>query len=177
MPPPLHHCILSRSYMTPLPYIAYHCPNCGFSHESTVPVYSRPVKCPSCGADGIRPDHPRLPTNSVSRDEKPQSYHFGSDKKTIQVYLRSLDGKSTGVCLDENDVPDCDEDPVHVAEQVLKQIQGWIYHGGLPKLQEVVASMKANAEKSDTNARANRINELKKSIVCDCHELSLLSDQ
>lgn len=161
--------------MTPITYVHYHCTKCGHIHESEVPLYSCPVKCPSCGEKSIRHGYPVLPTNRVERDEKPHRYHLGSTKETVQVYLRSLDGLQTGVCLDEDDVPDCDDDPVHVAGQVLSKMEGGLYYGGLPKLREVVDSMKANASKSEGNSRMNRVHELRKSLVHDLHELKLLT--
>jgi hypothetical protein len=156
-------------------YIAWHCTKCGHCHVSSTPVSSYPVKCPSCGEQSIRLGHPVLPTNSVSRDDRPSRYDFCSNKETIQVYIYSLDGKRIGICLDEEDVPDCTDDPVHVAELVLKEMESWIYYSQLPRLREVVASMKENAEKSDENARLNRIEELKASIVSNLHELKIIS--
>ena len=159
-------------------YIAWHCRGCGHKEETDQRYLYNPVNCPKCGSRDTRKGHPILPTNHVDRDERPNNYHFGSDKKTIQVYLRSMDGKSTGVCLDEDDVPDCSDFPERVAEELLRIVESkFLYYGGKGKLIAVIESMKSCEAQSDANRRLNRIEELRADIVSNLYELESVLDE
>jgi hypothetical protein len=151
--------------MIPSTYIAWHCKKCGHSKEIDRVAYSYPVNCPSCGAPEVRHGHPRLPVNSVDADSQPQNYDLCSSKKSIQVYLRSLDGSAHGMTFDPDDVPDTSDDPISVAEEVLSMAEKYFYYGGLDKLRGVVDSMKSNKELSDKNWIENRKHEIRAEMV------------
>lgn len=159
----------------PTTYVDWYCKNCGHEHETNQPFYSYPVTCPSCEEKSIRRGPPVLATNMVYCDSEPQQYSFSSDDKQIQVYMRSLTGKSCGVTLDPENLPDCDNDPIEVVQEVLSILNRYIYTSAKERVEVVLNDMISHKEESDKNAALNRIHELRKSIVLDTLEYDELT--
>lgn len=159
----------------PTTYVDWHCTNCGHEHETNQPFYSYPATCPSCGEKSIRRGTPVLPTNKVYCDSEPHQYSFTSDDKQIQVYMRSLTGKSCGVTLDPENVPDCDNDPIEVTKKVLSILERYIYTSAKERVEVVLNDMIAHKEESEKNSALNRIHELRKFIVLNVLEYEELT--
>ena len=151
----------------PLPttYVDWHCRNCGHQHETNLHPYSYPVKCPKCDNESVYRGAPKLPVNFVYCDSEPRQYSFTSNDKHIQVYMQSLTGKTCGVTLDPDEVPDCSDDPIEVVSEVLRILNGYLYTSQKPKVKAILTEMQNCKEESDKNAKLNQIHELRKSIV------------
>lgn len=159
----------------PTTYVNWHCTNCGHENETNRKSYSYPATCPSCGEKSIRHGHPVLPTNRVYCDSEPRRYSFTSSDEEIQVYMISITGKRCGVVLDPDNVPDCDNDPIEVAKEVLSILNRHIYTSSKERVEVVLNDMIAHKEESEKNAVLNRIHELRESIVHDVLEYEELS--
>ena len=155
----------------PTTYVNWHCPKCGLQHVIDRRSFSYPGKCPTCGDDHIRHDYPRLPVNTASCDSEPKQYDWCGGPKTIQVYLTAATGERIGTSMNPDYVPDCTDDPVTVARAVLDVCKTkYLLCSSTEKVAAVLAAMEKCQEQSDANARANRIHELRKRIVCDIVE-------
>jgi len=86
------------------------------------------------------------------------------------VYLFAATGERAGYSMDPERVPDCDDDPIEVAQAVL-DIRD------TDKVRAVLNAMLACQEESDTNARVNRLHVLRKSIVLGVAEYLDLSEE
>lgn len=87
----------------------------------------------------------------------------------------SITGKRCGVVLDPAYVPDCDNDPIEVAKEVLSILNRYIYTSAKERVEVVLNDMIAHKEESEKNAVLNRIHELRESIVHDVLEYEDLS--
>jgi len=151
----------------PLPttYVDWHCRNCGHQHETNYHSYSYPLKCPNCNHESVSWGAPKLPVNFVYCDSEPRQYSFTSNDKHIQVYMQSLTGKTCGVTLDPDEVPDCSDDPIEIVSEVLRILNGYLYSSQKQKVEAILTEMQNCKEESDKNAKLNQIHELRKSIV------------
>lgn len=86
----------------------------------------------------------------------------------------SVTGKRCGVTLDPDSVPDCDNDPIEVVEEVLSILNRYIYTSSKERVEAVLNEMLAHKEESDKNAKINRTHELRKSIVLNVLEYNEL---
>ena len=154
----------------PTTYVDWHCRACGFQHETERYCGCYPVKCPQCNKTETQHGIPRLPVNRVSRDREPKQYDLLGGPKTVQVYLFAATGERAGYSMDPERVPDCDDDPIEVAQAVL-DIRD------TDKVRAVLNAMLACQEESDTNARVNRLHVLRKSIVLGVAEYLDLSEE
>lgn len=91
--------------------------------------------------------------------------------------MRSMDGKCAGMTFDPDDVPDCDQEPLDVAKEVLARLQRYLYSSNLPRVKEVVESMEACHEASEKNRTANRRNEIRREFAELKREWSNLEDE
>lgn len=151
----------------PTTYVDWHCRDCGHQHETNYHSYSYPGKCPNCDSKNITSGVFRLPVNFVYCDSEPQRYSLTSNDKHIQVYMKSLTGKFCGVTLDPDEVPDCSDDPIEVVREVLRILNRYFYTSQKGKVEAILTEMQNCKEESDKNAKLNRIQELRKSIVID----------
>lgn len=149
----------------PRTYVDWHCPECGYEHE-TDGHPRQPGKCSECGTEWrIRRGPKRLPVNRAWCDDEPKQYDICGGDKQVQVYLHAATGEHVGVVLAPEYVPDCDDDPVAVAEATLGAVHRYLYYGGKEKVEKVVAAMVACADESDANADRNRLHELRETLV------------
>ena len=159
------------SESVPHTYIDWHCTACGFEHEATGSSYALLCNCPSCGKSATRQGFHRLPVNQATRDAEPHQYDFCSNRKDVQVYLTAATGERTGQTMHEEWVPDCNDDPVSVAEAVLVVCKTkYLFCGGTDKVAAVVAAMRACTALSAENARINRMHDLRKALVLGMQE-------
>ncbi len=164
--------------MTPTTYIDCYCSLCGFQHETTRPYCCHPCQCPGCGKDTIQHGFRVLPTNQVRRDKEPKRYDLLSGEKEIQVYLQAATGERCGVTMRPEYAPDCNDDPIAVAKVALTILETkYLSCSAIGRVRAEVSAMEKCAELSEQNARSNRINELRKSIVCDIAEYENLCEE
>ncbi len=161
----------------PETHIAWHCRSCGHNQEERRLSGSYPVNCSECGKPEVQRYHKNLPTNRVWCDSSPQRYDLCSNKREIQVYLRSMDGKAAGLTFDPDEVPDCDQDALDVAKEVLSAVQKYLYSSSLPKIKETVAAMEACHEASEKNRTINRRNEIRRELAELQREWNNLEDE
>ncbi len=159
----------------PTTHIDWHCRACGFEHESDRPLYSYPVKCPECGAERITTGFKRRPANRVECDSTPTQYDRCGGDRQIQVYLFALTGEQASFCFDPDDVPDCDDAPEVVADEVLREVEAYFFSTSKENIRTVCAIMHACTEESDRNAGYNRMMELRKVMVAARHEYKYLA--
>lgn len=147
-------------------FVHYHCTHCGYEHELTEPSYSYPCKCPKCG-ERTTHDAPSLPTNRVLFDSKPHSYNWlDSSQKTIQIYMRAMTGASATFCMEPDDVPDRDDDPIDAVRYILGYVRKrYLYSTSLDKIDKVLQEMKSCEAESNKNARQNRLHKVRKQLV------------
>ena len=158
-------------------YIDCSCRSCGYERESDHPRHSYPVKCPACGEDNMMSGFVGLLTNRATCDSEPKQYDLCGGDKTIQVYLWAATGERAGISMAPEYVPDCDDDPISVADSVLDYVNKCLYYGGKEKVELVVTAMKACQEMSDRNYCENRIKELRRDLVLSWYEYNALSEQ
>lgn len=159
----------------PTTYVGWHCPKCGYEHEATQLVLSYPGQCPVCGDQGIRAGHAVLPVNAASCDPEPRQYSWTGGPKEVQVYLYAATGEHAGMAMDPGCVPDCTGNPIAVAESALRICDTkYVYYGNRDRVAAVLEAMKACEALSERNARANRLHELRRLIVCGMQEYTAL---
>ncbi len=164
--------------MIPKTYVDWYCRDCGHENETNRYAGSYPVKCPKCKKESTTSGYPSLPINSATRDTKAKRYSYCTADKEIQVYLRSATGETAGKVMDPDWVPDCDDDPVTVAESVLNICNTkYIYCGNKDIIEKVCKAMKDCKDLSDKNIIKNRQHELRKAIVLDIIEYNDLGEE
>lgn len=88
-----------------------------------------------------------------------------------------MDGKAAGMSFDPDDVPDCDQDALQVAKEVLARVQKYLYSSNLPRIKEVVAAMEECHVESEKNRAINRRNEIRREFAELQREWRYLEDE